>query len=241
MLEVTHGPHIVDNNIFASAYMLDNIAQGGAFVHNLCCGTMRREPVLDRATPYHFPHTTTPAGTTFVYGGDDRWYNNIFVGGSPVYTEQSTSGTADYNGCPSSYEAYIQEIVSRGIGDAELFSKVKNPVYIDCNVYYNGAASYDNEENAFISSSDPKVRIVTEGKKVYLEFYADCEIFELHTHLLDSSSLGLTRLTECAFDDPQGQLVSFGFDFNEQMRSSSPIPGPIEGLKLGFNRILVWE
>lgn len=35
MIEVTHGPHLVENNIFASDYSFDNMAQGGAYVHNL--------------------------------------------------------------------------------------------------------------------------------------------------------------------------------------------------------------
>lgn len=62
-------------------------------MNNLCCGTMRREPVLNRSTPYHFPHTTQVAGTTLVYGGDDRLYQNIFLGGTKTYTEQSLNGT----------------------------------------------------------------------------------------------------------------------------------------------------
>ena len=41
MIEVTHGPYKVDNNIFASDYNFDNVAQGGAYIHNLCCGTCR--------------------------------------------------------------------------------------------------------------------------------------------------------------------------------------------------------
>lgn len=51
MIEVTHGPYKVDNNIFASDYNFDNVAQGGAYIHNLCCGTMRRVACLDRSTP----------------------------------------------------------------------------------------------------------------------------------------------------------------------------------------------
>lgn len=77
MMEVTQGPYLVDNNIFASEYNFDNIAQGGAYVNNLCCGTMRREAVLNRSTPYHFPHTTQVASTALVYSGDDRLYQNI--------------------------------------------------------------------------------------------------------------------------------------------------------------------
>ncbi len=81
MVEVSHGPYLIDNNIFASDYSFDNFSQGGAYVHNLCCGKMVQVKVPDRSTPYHFPHTTQVAGTAVVYGGDDRYYNNIFVGG----------------------------------------------------------------------------------------------------------------------------------------------------------------
>lgn len=97
MVEVSHGPYIVDNNIFASAYNFDNISQGGAYVHNLCLGTMRREQVMDRATPYHYPHSTAPLGTALIFSGDDRVTKNIYVGGAETWTEQSKSGTDSYN------------------------------------------------------------------------------------------------------------------------------------------------
>ncbi|NLG03361.1 MAG: DUF1565 domain-containing protein, partial [Clostridia bacterium] len=80
-IEVTHGPCMVDHNIFASEYSFDNVAEGTAYIHNLCCGTMRKEACLDRATPYHFPHSTDVAGVSLVYSGDDRIYQNIFLGG----------------------------------------------------------------------------------------------------------------------------------------------------------------
>ena len=96
MVEVSHGPYIVDNNIFASDYNFDNISQGGAYIHNLCLGTMRREQVLDRMTPYHLPHSTDVLGTAFIFSGDDRVMQNIYVGGAPVWTEQSFAGTEGY-------------------------------------------------------------------------------------------------------------------------------------------------
>lgn len=138
MVEVTHGPYLVDNNIFASDYNFDNIAQGGAYLHNLCCGTMRREDVLDRSTPYHFPHTTEVAGTTVVYSGDDRIYQNVFLGGAMTYTEQSLHGTEGYDGHTNSLEEYISDVTSRGNGDLEQFKHVKQPVYIRGNAYLKG-------------------------------------------------------------------------------------------------------
>ncbi|HET6484692.1 MAG TPA: right-handed parallel beta-helix repeat-containing protein, partial [Actinoplanes sp.] len=49
-VEVSHGPYLVEHNILGSAVSLENFSQGGAFVHNLVCGTVALEPVLDRPT-----------------------------------------------------------------------------------------------------------------------------------------------------------------------------------------------
>ena len=79
MIEVSHGPCLADNNIFASDFNFEDMAQGTAMVNNLFCGITIRDKVLDRATPYHFPHTTAVAGCAVTYGGDDRFMNNIYA------------------------------------------------------------------------------------------------------------------------------------------------------------------
>mgnify|MGYP002239016260 FL=1 len=72
MIEVSHGPYLVDNNVFASPVMFQNWSQGGAFVNNLICGGIEPHTVPDRSTPYHYPHTTEVAGCAVVSGGDER-------------------------------------------------------------------------------------------------------------------------------------------------------------------------
>ena len=240
MVEVTHGPYLVDNNIFASDYNFDNIAQGGAYLHNLCCGTMRREDVLDRSTPYHFPHTTEVAGTTVVYSGDDRIYQNVFLGGAVTYTEQSLHGTEGYDGHTNSLEEYISDVISRGNGDLEQFKHVKQPVYIRGNAYLKGAKPYGREENTHVSDMDPAVRIVEADGKTYLELNVEKEMLEIPTEIYNSEKLGMPRITEAAYENPDGTPIVFDTDYLDQYRNGQPAAGPIEGLKEGMNRILVW-
>ncbi len=240
MVEVTHGPYLVDNNIFASSYNFDNIAQGGAYLHNLCCGTMRREDVLDRSTPYHFPHTTEVAGTTVVYSGDDRIFQNIFLGGTVTYTEQSVHGTEGYNGHTNSLEEYINDVVSRGNGDLEQFKHVKQPVYIRGNAYLKGAKPYEREENTYVSDTDPAVRIVEEDGKTYLELNVEKGMLEIPTEVYGTEKLGMPRITEAPYENPDGTPIVFDTDYLGQARSGQPAAGPMEGLKEGMNRILVW-
>ena len=239
-IEVTHGPHIVDNNILTSYYSLDNIAQGGAFINNLYCGTMRREPVLDRATPYHFPHSTKAMGTTFVYSGDDRWYQNIFVGGVKTYTEQSTSGTADYNGHPASLEECIERVKALGNGDHEEFQTVKEPVFINRNAYFKGAKAYDREDENAVSAFDPQVRIVTEGNETYLEMEVDKSLLDLQAEILETKDLEMVRIVEAPFDDPEGKAIIFDTDYNDEPRIGKVFAGPFANLKEGTNRIKIW-
>ena len=240
MVEVTHGPYLVDNNIFASSYNFDNIAQGGAYLHNLCCGTMRREDVLDRSTPYHFPHTTEVAGTTVVYSGDDRIFQNIFLGGTVTYTEQSVHGTEGYNGHTNSLEEYINDVVSRGNGDLEQFKHVKQPVYIRGNAYLKGAKPYEREENTYVSDTDPAVRIVEEDGKTYLELNVEKGMLEIPTEVYGTEKLGMPRITEAPYENPDGTPIVFDTDYLGQARSGQPAAGPMEGLKEGMNRILGW-
>jgi hypothetical protein len=79
MVEVCHGPYTVDHNLFLSKWNWRDLSEGGAFVHNLFAGkfAVRDEP--RRHTPYHFPHETFVAGYINIAGGDDRFYNNIFL------------------------------------------------------------------------------------------------------------------------------------------------------------------
>ena len=79
-VEVCHGPYTVDNNLFLSPMNFRNLAQGGAFIHNLFAGRFVVQSELSRITPYHFPHETAMAGFSSISSGDDRYYNNIFLG-----------------------------------------------------------------------------------------------------------------------------------------------------------------
>ncbi len=79
-VEVDHGPFLVDNNVFLSGTSLLDMSEGGAYVHNLMAGRIVTGPEPNRVTPFHPPHSTAVAGLVSIKGGDNRFYNNIFVG-----------------------------------------------------------------------------------------------------------------------------------------------------------------
>lgn len=241
MIEVTHGPYLVDNNIFASAYNFDNVAQGGAYVNNLCCGTMRRIKVLDRSTPYHFPHSTQVAGTAVVYSGDDRLYNNIFIGGMEIPEEESYSGTAGYDDCTASYEEYNAAVAAGGVGDLEKFITVEQPVYINGNAYLGGAKAFRAEKDNYINKAfKPNAQIIEAGENVFLEIDIPKGLLNITTTLHSTETLGTVRIVDAIYDDPDGYSILLDEDFFGIERSETPVAGPIEELREGHNRIQIW-
>lgn len=87
-VEVNHGPFLIDNNIFLSTRSLRDWSQGGAYVHNLFAGRFDPHPEQGRETPFHPAHSTEVTGLLNITGGDDRFYNNVFI---------SPSGLAAYD------------------------------------------------------------------------------------------------------------------------------------------------
>ena len=266
MVEVSHGPYLVDNNVFASPYSFENMSQGGAYVHNLVLGNTMRRQVLNRSTPYHFPHSTALMGTSFVYGGDDRFYQNIFVGGADDYGQRDCvfTGTESYDGHPDSYEKYIRGIrkafPQKGIpGDENLYIQVPQPVYIARNIYGNGAKHYDGEKDFSVKENGWKIRIeVFEPEPfgedvsaaefirarhgfVYLELEADDVILDQKTKIVTTSDLGETRVTEAFFENPDGSEITIDRDYRGELREDGNNPaGPFAGLQPGLNRLCVW-
>jgi alpha-N-arabinofuranosidase len=83
-VEVDHGPFLMDNNLFLSHLSLRDRSQGGAYVHNLFAGTIKLLTRDSRQTPFLKAHSTAVAGYHDNPNGDDRYYNNLFVGGADL-------------------------------------------------------------------------------------------------------------------------------------------------------------
>jgi hypothetical protein len=243
MVEVSHGPYIVDNNVFASDFSFQNFAQGGAFVNNLICGRLDLLTVLDRSTPYHFPHTTDVAGCAFVSGGDDRWVNNIFVKPSAVDDPHAKSGMSVYDDYPRSMVEYKESIynqIAKGLqggGDP----RPVQAVYTQGNVYAEGVEQMKGEDaltgvrglNASISQED-------DGSAV-LDITVPKEVATNRVTLASTSTLGNTRIVEQLYENPDGTAITFDEDIRWKKRAKKSVSGPLAQLSEGNHHITVWR
>lgn len=232
-IEVTHGPFVVDNNIFGSKRNMTNNAQGGAYINNLFAGSTQYYNIMDRSTPYHIAHSTEVAGCALVYGGDNRYYNNIFCG-----TEEPNwvTGSYYYDGSPTSLEEYIRRVHEGGIrGDEGIFSCQRQPVYIDCNCYLDGTRAFDCEKNKLESDKRANVMITVEGGAVWLGMELPDEIAEVECSVIDSRMLGTPRITEWPYESPDGQPIVTDTDILGEPHGK--MAGPVSGIHAGKNWI----
>jgi len=232
--EVNHGPFLVDNNILLSNKGIVTQSEGGAFVHNLFAGqiTIWADPY--RFTPYHVPHTTDVAGLAIVLAGDDRYYNNIFIGsGKTVNSEDSAK--------------YGLSAFGRAIGlpaweGTRPNTMKKLPVWINNNIYYRGAIPYDKEANFFKNANfDPGTKIIEEKNSVYLDFSVDDSLINQKTQFITTSLLGKVKMAKQAFENTDGTSLTIDTDFLNNKRSSeNPSAGPFENPASHMARIKVW-
>ncbi len=107
-IEVNHGPILIDNNILLSPYSMNNRSQGVVFANNIFAGAFRIVQHDDRQTPYHKVHSTEMVDLHDNPGGDNHYYNNIFVehgdlgGYDTVELPVSMEGNVYLNGASAS-------------------------------------------------------------------------------------------------------------------------------------------
>jgi hypothetical protein len=218
-LEVNHGPFVVDNNIFLSSNAIRTQSQGGAYLHNLIAGTVYTWPEPNRFTPYFLPHSINIAGLTTIFAGDDRFYNNIFV------------GIGDQTGKTAKYKY-----------GTEGYNNAKLPVWMNDNIYYNGAKHFDKEKKYFESAAyDPEVRLKEEGNNVILSFTFDEKYYNLKGEIITTELLGVAKIPKARFDSTDGSNLSIDKDFFSHVRSSeNAVAGPFVDLPKGKVTLKVW-
>ncbi len=214
-VEVNHGPFLIENNILLSKLAIRDWSEGGAFVHNLIAGNIELHP-QKRETPFQFPHSTKVAGLEITKCGDNRYYNNIFIGG-------------------------IKEIHNRksGLG---VYKNAELPMFIDGNVYLNGAKSFANESNFQELDYNPNIQIEEKEDGTYLSMNLEKSIFKMKNRTVTTELLGTTKIPNLNYENPDGTPFIIDVDYFGNARNKrNPTPGPFEKMDAGEVNLKVWK
>ena len=246
-MEVSHGPHVIDNNCFLSSLNLWNIAVGSAWIHNLFAGQICKSWENERFTPYHYPHSTKVAGIMTTQGGDDRWVNNIFIKTpAPPYDifenanrPKREEGLMDFG--LGMYENYPASLKGTDFAIGEM-SQVKLPVTAVGNLYLNGAIPFKNGANELaINNAETTIRVEEKEEDVYLHFTPDGNFPGKNCRIVNGTDLGIALVPEAVFDNPDGSLLLFNSDyFNENRDFRENKAGPFSNIGKRGNKIKLW-
>jgi alpha-L-arabinofuranosidase len=225
-MEVDHGPFVVDNNLFLSGTSLLDMSEGGAYAHNLFAGKIVSRPELSRSTPYHSPHSTAVAGLSDIQGGDDRFYNNIFIGNGPAASPLVQAKA------PSAWDS--------GYGLA-VYNARKFPLQTGGNVYYNGARPYAKERGTLIVDRDPKARLTERNHHLLLQLSFGNELRRDGTMLVTTALLGRARVPGLPYENADGSPLRLDTDyFGAKRDATHPFPGPFESGATAGQALTVW-
>ncbi len=268
-VEVSHGPTLIDNNIFLSDRALKLAAQGIAVVHNLIAGSLvavgigtdNGAPDLPspRYTPYHVPHGTQIAGFMTFLHGDARFYNNIFLQ-QPIRDfmadaekRMSTDGNRwddghvhvgldGYNGYPTEemWKKRYEGYCGMGADTGNLYYD-HLPVWASGNVYFNGAQPWEKEKDALaIEDGNVSVKVIQRQDGWYLE----TNLYELlpaqSLPVMSTKTLGMAFEPEERFENPDGTEIILQQDFLGNHRGCTVISGPFVSANAAKNRVTCW-
>ncbi len=223
-VEVSHGPFLVDNNIFLSPVAIRDWSEGGAFVHNLIAGKIAAGKVEGRFTPYLFPHSTGVAGLRNVISGLQIFVNNLFLAPAGKKGDRPRAQ-------PSPPEGLW------------VFDALPFTVRAEGNVYTGRARPYHLEANLLqVRDFDAGVKLSEGRGNLILTFSLPEGTETVVRPVVTTAYLGRTRISRQRFEDPEGKPLSIDRDYLGVPRDiRNPAPGPFAGVKAGTNRWKVWE
>ena len=214
-IEASHGPVLVDNNLFLSKNApFVSMSQGIAVVHNLFAGPIILIEYNHRETPIMEAHSTNIIGKCDQVIGDTHFYNNIFFNKS------------------TNFDNYDHSTNER-----------KLPIYVESNVYANGARPSVIEKNPLIDS-EPHLMFNLQEKTNgwYLEITMNPDwIAKQNRHIITTAKLGKTVITDALYENPDSTPIMLNKDYFGNIRNViNPAPGPFEDFGGGKMFIKVW-
>lgn len=213
-VEVSHGPYLVDNNLFLSGYNLKDLSEGGAFVHNLFTGLISRSPD-SRTTPYFLPHSTQLVALKPIRGGDDRFINNIFIG-----KEGRNYFSATY---PAVLPDEIDSLAGYGLA---LYKDAAMKVTASGNTYLAGAYPLPDEQNAAaLYGTRCRIALDTSGGGTTLQLTCP-EPVQKTVPVVTTPMLSKATVPGQDYTNPDNTDLKIDRDYFGNRRGRNTFPGP---------------
>lgn len=166
------------------------------------------------------------AGTMRIVPQDDRL--------TPFHVAHSTELQGLHDN-PSGDNRYYNNVFVE-LGDLSQYDKAQLPVWMNGNVFLNGARPSVHESGPIVKPEfDPALKLVEKSDGYYLELFLDTAWSrERSRKLVTSQLLGKAKISGCRYENPDGSPVRIDADFFGRPRNTSnPSAGPFEDYGAG--------
>jgi hypothetical protein len=156
------------------------------------------------------------------------------------YLEEHGTAIAGLADNPGGDERYFNNlIVNEGLA---AYDAVTLPMFLDGNVYLNGARPSKHESDPLVlSDMDPKVQLIKMADGLYLQVDHDESWAQQERSLVTTELLGVAKAPNLAYLNYDGAPLSIDIDyFGDKRNTRDPSAGPFIEPKEGRQSIRVW-
>lgn len=205
--------------------------------------------MVDRATPYHVPHSTQISGFAVTTAGDDRFLGNLFLGDPerPSFDPEGyfvlvppRYGLSAFDAHPESFAAYLASVPHDPAKDHQRFIAPPQPVYIARNVYAPGNQPYAKETDPVLLEEPARFSLRHDGDELHLEITVPAALARTTVGVVRGEDLEHVRFAGVDFEENDGTPVRIDRDVLGVLRDEVSVAGPLAGLQEGENSVRLW-
>jgi hypothetical protein len=255
-----HGPidtTIRGNHIYRTCrgIWLDWMTQGTRVSNNLCHDNATDDLFVEvNHGPFVVDNNIFLSPKSIVDDSQGGAYaHNLIAGGidlnpdffdgrkTPHHKPHSTEIAALHDN-PSGDNHYYNNLFMRG-GSLEKYDHAHLPMWMDGNVFFQGAKSSKHEKDPILrSGSDPVLALVEKNDGFYLTMTLATALgSERPSQPVTSAPLGKPTISGCPFENPDGSPITIGTDyFGKPRNAANPTPGPFEAPGTETLTMKVW-
>lgn len=105
---------------------------------------------------------------------------------------------------------------------------------------YSGRSAPYRAEKGFVITKGMTAEVMEENGEWKLNLSVPCDVLDMRLSPITTERLGTPRITEEAYENPDGTPIDFTIDINGEKREDIIIPGPFAKLKKE-QTVTIWK
>jgi hypothetical protein len=124
---------------------------------------------------------------------------------------------------------FDMDVARPDMGKLEKYHRSHLPVWVNGNVYLNGAKPWKKETDNLVADGEVYVKVIEDGDSVKIDTNLFDVIGSYRAGMITTDTLGEAFEPEQRFETPDGKNIVFDSDYAGNHRGTDVLPGPFAG------------